>query len=357
MDTSRPGWQSYHLFYHDDLNTPLLKCVVPLVTELHRLGWAKKFFFIRYQLGGPHLRLRILPKLNCEEKTRELIHCEVARFLKQHASRNTKRETEIRNINKVLLANDPHEISDEVYPNNTLLEAAFVPETTRYGGLNLLPHSLDFFVISSVAAFLSLKQQSVSGRKIDLGFTARYLIRFALGFSESFEELDELVSYGMRWTSVNSPNLEVLIKKLYEQQRIKIARLVADELQAAANPSARTQAALWTNAAHSLAVKLTHLDDATRRHILESHLHMTANRFGLKNVDEFYLSGLLHQALEELAPLDRYLLSRTRSADGLGASVDHAMGLLSDRQVDAPAHKLLASSADKVYAGALKKKA
>ncbi|HKY26941.1 MAG TPA: lantibiotic dehydratase C-terminal domain-containing protein [Pyrinomonadaceae bacterium] len=338
------GWQSYHLFYHDNLDTPLLKCVEPLVRTLHQLGWLKKFFFVRYQLGGPHLRLRILPTPNCEEQTREMIRREVEKFLKHYPSLNTKNETQIRRANKVILEHDSHEDGDEVYPNNSLLEAPFVPETERYGGARLLPHSLDFFVVSTVAALLSLKQNSARGRTTDMGSTARYQIRLAIGFSNSFEELDELLSYGMRWGSLFNPNFELLTRKLYEQQKPKINRLLVDELAIASTrasiSSAITTAGLWTNAAASLAVSLAETDDTSRRHILESHLHMSANRFGLNNADEFYLSGLLYYALKELADtdrieIDRYLSTRPRSTDGLATSLDDVIGLLAAESLPA----------------------
>lgn len=360
------GWQSYHLFYHDNLDTPLLKCVEPLVRTLHQLGWLKKFFFVRYQLGGPHLRLRILPTPNCEEQTREVIRCEVEKFLNHHPSLNTKNETEIRRGNKVILEHDSHENGDEVYPNNSLLEAQFVPETERYGGTRLLPHSLDFFVVSTVAVLLSLKQNSARGRSTDMGSTARYLIRLAIGFSNSFEELDELLSYGMRWSSLFNPNFEPLTRKLYEQQKPKIDRLLVDELGIAATrtsiSAARMPAGLWTSAAASLAVSLAGTDDASRRHILESHLHMSANRFGLNNADEFYLSGLLHYGLRELADkdrieIDRYFSARPCSADGLATSLDDVIGLLAADSLPATraAHKALASRANKVYAAPAQK--
>src|SRR5215475_4551683 len=94
------GWQSYHLFYHDDLNRPLLKCVKPVVVQLHRLGLARKFFFIRYQLGGPHLRLRVLPEPSCEQKTRDFIWREASEFFQLHPSLTTKSDAEIRQANK-----------------------------------------------------------------------------------------------------------------------------------------------------------------------------------------------------------------------------------------------------------------
>ena len=50
---------SYHVFYHGRLDQPLLQLVYPAVRELWLRGRCRRFFFIRYALGGPHLRLRL----------------------------------------------------------------------------------------------------------------------------------------------------------------------------------------------------------------------------------------------------------------------------------------------------------
>ncbi len=56
---SAPGreWRSYHLFYHGDrdLVLRLWPTLAPLI--LSRI--VDSFFFLRYSLGGPHIRIRL----------------------------------------------------------------------------------------------------------------------------------------------------------------------------------------------------------------------------------------------------------------------------------------------------------
>lgn len=321
-------WQSYHLFYHDDLNVLLLRCVRPLVVHLQRLGWARKFFFIRYQLGGPHVRLRVLPEPGRELEVRAFINQKVSEFFQKHASLSTKSEALIRRANKVLLANDPHERGDEVFVNNSLLEVPFVPETERYGGPGLLPHSLDFFVFSSITVLSILEDYSVQKQSLRTATAARYLIRLGLGFSESLADLHDLLGYGMEWSMVHSPNFMLLVDKLHEQQKDVMRQLVQNELRtiigANTQPAENARTAFWIRVAASFAARIAQAEADRRRHILHSHLHMTANRLDLKNTDEFYLSRLICRALDDLPPADRKLLDHYLSSrlqrDATGAS-------------------------------------
>ena len=59
MDLDWSRWQAFHLFYHADRNLLLLRLIRPLVGSLARAGAIDRFFFVRYELGGPHVRLRL----------------------------------------------------------------------------------------------------------------------------------------------------------------------------------------------------------------------------------------------------------------------------------------------------------
>src|SRR5215218_9452764 len=54
-------WISVHVFYSSNGNPLLADGVAPLVARLRARGLISRYFFIRYWLGGPHVRLRLLP--------------------------------------------------------------------------------------------------------------------------------------------------------------------------------------------------------------------------------------------------------------------------------------------------------
>ncbi|MEU4834399.1 lantibiotic dehydratase C-terminal domain-containing protein [Streptosporangium sp. NPDC023615] len=55
-------WVSAHAFHQADLDRLIVRAVAPLVTELGAERLMERYFFLRYWDGGPHLRLRVLPR-------------------------------------------------------------------------------------------------------------------------------------------------------------------------------------------------------------------------------------------------------------------------------------------------------
>ncbi|MFI9724447.1 thiopeptide-type bacteriocin biosynthesis protein [Streptomyces sp. NPDC052396] len=55
-------WVCAHVFYDTDQDALLTNCVRPLVRELTEDRVVQRWFFLRYWEGGPHLRLRLLPR-------------------------------------------------------------------------------------------------------------------------------------------------------------------------------------------------------------------------------------------------------------------------------------------------------
>ena len=56
------AWISAHLFHRGSLDQLLIGAIAPLIDELTRCGAMSGCFFLRYWEGGPHLRLRLLPR-------------------------------------------------------------------------------------------------------------------------------------------------------------------------------------------------------------------------------------------------------------------------------------------------------
>src|SRR3954451_23309696 len=51
-------WRAARVFYHGDRDAMLRHLVWPLLTQLTAERLCDRFYFVRYSLGGPHLRLR-----------------------------------------------------------------------------------------------------------------------------------------------------------------------------------------------------------------------------------------------------------------------------------------------------------
>src|SRR5262249_1722010 len=140
--------------------------------------------FIRYELGGPHVRLRLRLR---SEAAREQTGCRLATaaadFFARWPSPVPVDEEVIRTRNRSILATNPLEDDGSVYPDNSLRAFPFLPETERYGGPELLEHSLDFFALSSIETLSHLAEHGEKPRSQQLPAHFRLLARQAWGLS------------------------------------------------------------------------------------------------------------------------------------------------------------------------------
>lgn len=61
---NKQNWISFFIYSKLSFEEVIIKLVKPLVSELINDEFIDKYFFIRYWKEGPHVRLRLLPKLN-----------------------------------------------------------------------------------------------------------------------------------------------------------------------------------------------------------------------------------------------------------------------------------------------------
>lgn len=323
---NEPDWHSYHVFYHGDRDVVLRQLVTPVLETLWREAWIDSFFFIRYSLGGPHIRLRLLPRRGCGDAVAETLERAAASFFSACPSTAPRSEEEIRRESRAILANDPHEQDGGVYPDNTLLRSPLRFETERYGGPELLPVSLDFFALSSAQALAFLARHGGQPAPRRLAEVFRLLAGQALGLAGCPEELFDIFDYALRF----SPHLAAIADRgdrVYEQRSETFCELLRAEIGAisAVGDSPVPFGSAWgTECARRLAQETAAVSAEVRRRIYGSQIHMTANRLGLLNPDEVYLGRLLRRAARDLSaePALRGLLAgRPAALRGADASL------------------------------------
>jgi hypothetical protein len=290
-DRPEPAWVSFHLHYHEDQDRLLLGLVEPLVETLLAGGLIDCFFFVRYPLGGPHIRLRLRCRPGSAEPVAAAVAEQSEQFLRAHPSRRSLEEEVIRKHTRSLLAQDRQEDDDAIYPDNFVRAAPCRFEVERYGGDALLEPSLEFFAVSSARALELLRGcASDPSRRLHAGL--HLILRYALGFAQHFEEHIALLR---RFPVVSQkkapPGVLSKAGQIYEQQKAGFLSLLRRELEAPHGDVRR---------ARSLAQEVRSADEKTRRRIFASHLHMTANRIGLSNIEETYISSILCQAANDL---------------------------------------------------------
>jgi thiopeptide-type bacteriocin biosynthesis protein len=293
-------WKAHHFFYHGDLDVALKHFVRPAVAELAARGLIESFFFIRYTLGGPHLRLRYrLPALAAdasEAAAGEVLHAAAARFLERWRSVSTLDPERIRQESRAIL-DAVQEESELYYEDNSLLPFAFKPEVERYGGPELLEASLDFFAVSSAQALEAVCDPGweFPGRRGALAF--RLLFRQARGFAESEEELLSHLGYRLPVRQEVGDEIWSKADRDFEARRETYRTLLKHELSLLA----KGDAPILYEAAQRLSRAVSGQAPRTRWQIGHSQLHMTANRLGFFPVQEMHLQRILWRAARDLA--------------------------------------------------------
>lgn len=308
------GWRSFHLHYHGDRDLLLLELVRPLAASLLARGQIDRFFFVRFLLGGPHIRLRLRPRPDPAGTIGYDVAAAAEAFFASHPSQASLPEEEIRRRNRLVLARAPHEHDDAVYPDNSLREVPFRPETERYGGPDLLDHSLDFFTLSSVSALRFLEAHGGEPRPRQLSEAFRMLARQALGCARTPEELQHLLQAPVEsWGEPMAPAAD-RADQLFDRHRQDLLGLLRAEVESLASPE--------TEAARRLAREIGDAGEDVRRRICTSQLHMTANRLGIEGAEEVYLARLLWRSARELAESAPDLWKRLGDLLAAGAGIE-----------------------------------
>ncbi len=324
------AWRAWHLVYHGDRERLLAEVVRPVAAEALAAGEATHFYFVRYWLGGPHVRLRLLPAPGRAADLGARVHRAAAAFFHRVPSTAPEPDETVLRRNRGIAATDPFGAAevDRVHPDNSVHEAPLHLEVDRYGGPALHGHSLDLFALGSVEVLRLLEGAADGSPGRRTADHLRLLARQAWGHAAGEASFAELAGYGVRMFG-RLEGLLPVADAAFERGRTELCAVVEKvlrDLAAAPDPLAR--------GARALGRRLRGTDAAARRSICVSHLHMTANRLGLRNTDEVYLCRMLQRAVAAVrdeqpdawrAAWDAHARWRREPAPPLGAQARAAL--------------------------------
>lgn len=291
------NWRAFHLFYHGPLALVLQHFAQKAVGGLLAEGLIDSFFFVRYFLGGPHIRLRIHPRENSAREAVERLTDGAVYFFERFSSTRSLEPEAIRQQNLSILATAPEESDDRVYPDNTFIAFSFHPETERYGGPNLLAKSLDFFALSSALSLSFVATYAEEPRSRQLSAISRLLAVQAWGLARDPKDLEILLASRASFTSNDSLILQRGDEAFDRQPEIYCALL----RQGLGTILCGKEVPWFGVAARRLGSELREANTLIQQSISLSQMHMTANRLGLKPQEEVYLGRILWRAARELA--------------------------------------------------------
>ncbi len=323
-----PEWLSFHVFYAANSNPLLVEGVGPVVRRLREEGLIQRWFFIRYWLEGPHVRLRVLP---ARDEDAPRIRAEVHEALRAMLARRpalyeADRDSSADLFKQMYLAEYSEEQWNAEYgadgampyrDNNSVHEIAYAREWDRYGGPAGMALSEWHFERSSDLVLRLLETSNLHMRTVLLGQTVQLDMALCFAFLPGEEAVARfLENYRIFWeTSYQEPSDEqhATFDRSLERMRDRLHdRLVAIR-DAARDPAAATGPEReW--AAHCAelrdrAAALARAGELSFRDgvvtdpavalpiLLSSYIHMTANRLGASILDEIYLAYINGKAV------------------------------------------------------------
>jgi thiopeptide-type bacteriocin biosynthesis protein len=320
----RTDWLSLHAFYAADEDRLLVDCVAPLIRSLRERRLIDRYFFIRYWLEGPHVRLRLRPAagvpaedLATEAETR------MADYLARHPSADPPVRPRPATYRSMFLAEYDQASWDRRYGrdghmpvrhNNTVRREEYVPEYRRYGGPAGIELAEWHFEASSDLVLRLLAGRSPR-RRARLGLSAQLGLILCLTFlGDGARAARFLDRYRDFWANAYGPagaHLRRMSRAAYSAHADPLRRR-AEQIQATLRSAGADQPAPggWPAHCRLLRQRVAALMAADRlepspgtpagampERLLHSYLHMTNNRLGVGVLEEAYLADLLRAAL------------------------------------------------------------
>lgn len=328
-------WLSVHVFYASNANPMLVEGVRPLVDRLRTDGLISRYFFIKYWMEGPHVRLRVLPAPGVDPETvRAEVNAALDEFLRRRPALYEADSEGLAGLYKqMFLAEYGEQRWNETYgadgvmpmrPNNSYHYIPYEREFGRYGGPAGIELAEWHFEHSSDVVLDLLATTNVHVRPVMLGLSTQLTTMLAAVFLDDDRQMaDFLDEYRKFWeVSYQEPSddyhdsFDTSYRKMDDTLRRRLADL---RRGARGEPGATVSGveARWLAHCRELRSRVDALiasgelwfsrgggeptpttDPAAALPVLlSSYVHMTNNRLGVSILDEIYLSYLIRSAL------------------------------------------------------------
>jgi hypothetical protein len=344
-DSDPPGqWLAMHIFYSSNNNPLLTDCVIPLLRDLRNDDLLQRFFFIRYWMEGPHIRLRLRPRRQRDAaEIRRRAEQEVAAFLGRRPALYELDPEVLAPVYKELFLAEYSEQewtarygADGEIPlrdNNSWAYIDYEPEYDRYGGPDGVRLAEWHFERSSTMALYLTEVANVHVRTVLFGLAVQMMAALGAAFTDSLGQTAEFFEgYGSFWeqrsedpTATRASGYE----RAYADMAESLVTRVAEIHAAVSERDFRRLSGFmrpWAEHCAQLRGHITRLTGEGRmifpayqegpqppagrrpltdlplvlRVLLNGYTHMTNNRLGVSIVDEIYLAYVLHSACTDL---------------------------------------------------------
>jgi thiopeptide-type bacteriocin biosynthesis protein len=329
-------WLAAHVFYASNSNPMLVECVAPLARQLRADRLIDGFFFIKYWMEGPHVRVRMRPAPGVDtEAVRARMDAALQEFLRRRPALYEADPAAMADIyRQMYVAEYGEERWNAEYgadgvmpfrPNNSYAYYDYEPEYGRYGGPAGMALAEWHFEASSDLVIELLATTNVHVRTVLLGLSAQLSMMLCAVFLRDDRRIaDFLETYRRFWEESyqeNSDDFHDGFRRSYGRMDTALRRRMGQVRDSAAGRAGSGLGPVerrWLEHCrklHARVVRLTETGqiwlarrgetaespttdlDAVLPVLLSSYVHMTNNRLGVSILDEIYLSYVLRTAL------------------------------------------------------------
>jgi thiopeptide-type bacteriocin biosynthesis protein len=330
-------WISIHAFYAANANPLLVEAVGPLITRLREQGLLRRWFFIKYWLEGPHVRLRLRPNAAKDEpRVRAQAAAALEEFLRRRPALYESDRDGMGDLFKAMFLAEYGEQewnvrygADGTMPyrdNNSFHEVAYVPEFGRYGGPDGMELSEWHFEKSSDIVLRLIDTTNIHVRPVLLGQAAQIGMTLCWVFlRDEAKIVSFLEGYRDFWENsyqeTTAEHHAVFDRNFIRMRGRLQQRLVGirDGVASAGSTGITALEREWYDHCVELRAAAVRLAEAGRLTfsrgpvndpdtalsiLLTSYLHMASNRLGASILDEIYLAYVNRLAVLSIAEAD-----------------------------------------------------
>lgn len=310
-------WHSYHIYYAANPRPLLLQCVRPLVTSLDEDGVLAGYFFIRYWLEGPHIRLRLQSlAADADDVVRDRTEEAITGFLRRRPSLYGTPGEAAENVYNALFALEFTAQERTRYldangrmrmrENNTFSREAYQPEYDKYGGPRGVELAEWHFRQSSDLVIEATRTLNLHLRSVTLGFAAQLMMVMTSCFFPDEGELATFLAFYRDYWTAATAGTEIAASgssagfaRSYEAMAATLpGRFAGIRSAVGRGVTAELPGFLrrWADHCLELSERAAGLT-LPAPWLALPYLHMTSNRMGIGLIDEAFLAYLLGRAL------------------------------------------------------------
>lgn len=275
-------WLSLHCFLRsapEDVDAFLTEDVAPLLDGLGSGGW----FFIRYDEGGHHLRLRVR---GASEARAASLPKALARLAERVPVADSGHGQDVH-------GQEGHGQEGHGQAEHAEVRGEpYVPETARYGGPAALPVAEEVFQRSSRVAVRAVRDAPRGSARLALAVDLAHATALACGMDRlAAARWLRLHAASWRWAEdvplLGPQHVHARVNSVYALQRDALASRARDLRQALEDGTATGAAAEWYDSVRTADRALRAVSPPVGRpYVWASQLHMLFNRMGLAPDEE-----------------------------------------------------------------------